>query len=542
MRLVLVTIASSAMACGGSVGTVSSASLPGAPSPLHVRLLAFNDFHGNLRPPTGRVHGVAGSVGGAAYFAAHVKRLRAGHPNNALVAAGDLIGASPLTSALFHDEPTIDAMNVIGLDAMSIGNHELDEGVSELVRMKRGGCHPVDGCVLTPAYAGARFEVLGANMLDAKTGERVLPPYVVRKFEGISVGFIGMTLEDTPGVVLPASVVGLKFVDEVKTTASLVADLRRQGVESIVVLLHQGGTVRGGGLEDCNDLHGPIVKIAEALDPAVDVIVSGHTHALYNCRVGSRPVTSALSFGRVITTIDLTIDRTTRDVVRTEAHNHAVTHDVTPDADVQAIIDRAVTLAAPREDRVVGHITENIRASTGKNGESPLGALVADAQLEATKKNGAVIALMNTGGLRADLVFAKSGREPSDGVLTYGELFSAQPFGNSLVTVTLTGAEILALLEEGARSGSPLQVSQGFSYRWSSKGTKRVLSARREAADITPDARLRVTVNSFLVETQRVLKRAPERVQGPGDLEAVEAYLRAHPLVSVPKPRLERVD
>ncbi len=540
------TLAAAAAGCAAKATEVAPPPAHAGPAttqrgPLSVRLLAFNDFHGHLKPPPGHVHGVTGDVGGAAYFAAHLKRLGAGSPNTLVVAAGDLVGGSPLTSALFHDEPTVLAMNAMGLDVTSMGNHELDEGMPELLRLARGGCHPKDGCGLGTTFPGARYAILGANVQEKATGTRPLPPFVVREVEGIPIAFIGMPLEDTPGVVLPASVEGLKFDDEVKTVASLVPTLKSRGVRTIVLLVHQGGTVKGGGLDDCRELHGPIVKIVERLDPEVDVVVSGHTHALYNCRVAGRPVTSALSFGRVITTLDLTIDRTTRDVTSVVAKNHAVTHDVAPDAEVQAIVDRAAALAAPKENRVVGRIKKTIRAATGASGESPLGDLVADAQLAATKKNGAVLALMNTGGLRNDLVFERTPPETEDGQITYGEAFAAQPFGNTLVTLTLSGKELVSLLESEGHAGSPIQVSEGVSYRYRTKGPKLVTSLKVGGREVAPDDRLRVTVNSFMAETMPILKRAPERVGGGMDIDALESYFASRPVVEpAAVPRIER--
>ncbi len=503
-----------------------------------VKILAFNDFHGNLLPPSGKVPGVTGPVGGAAYLAAHLRRLGAGRPNTVIVAAGDLIGGSPLTSSLFHDEPTIEVMNAIGLDVLGVGNHEFDEGIGELVRMKKGGCHPQDGCNVAPTFSGARFEILGANVFDAKTGARVLPPYVVRELEGIPVGFIGLTLEGTPRVVVPSGVAGLSFRDEAKTIASLVDELRGKGVEAIVVVVHEGGLVRGGGLDDCNSFHGPMAKLAERIHPAVDVIVSGHTHALYNCRIQGRPVTSALSFGRVVTEIDMTLDRKTRDVVRAEAKNRAVTHDVEPDPAVQAIVDRAATLAAPREKRVIGRIAQTLRADAGASGESPLASVIADAQLEATRTIGADIAILNLGGVRADLVFARSEGESEDGIVTYGEAFIAQPFANVLVTFTLTGGELSTLIESELHGSSVPQVSSGTTYRWSASRRK-LLSLSIAGKPIAPDTKVRLTTNNFVADTSPVLKKVEDRTVGPVDLDALEAYFAKSRVVEAPKaPRI----
>jgi 5'-nucleotidase len=506
-----------------------------------VRVLAFNDFHGNLRPPTGGIHGVAGPVGGAAYFSAHLRNLGAGRANTVVVAAGDLVGASPLASALFHDEPTVEVMNAMGLDVTSLGNHELDEGIAELLRLKRGGCHPKDGCRFEDNFGGARYDILGANVLEKASGHAPLPPYTIRTFEGISIAFVGMTLEDTPSVVVPSGIEGLKFADETRTASALVPDLKRRGVEAIVLLVHQGGLVKGGGLDDCNELHGPIVKIAEQLDPAIDAIVSGHTHALYNCRVAGRPVTSALSFGRVITALDLTIDRSTHDVIEAEAHNHAVSHNLAPDPNIERIVERAVTLAAPLENRVIGRIAKTIRADAGPSGESPLGSVIADAQLEATRKEGATIAVLNHGGIRSDLVYPRSGVEAEDGLVTYGEAFTAQPFGNLLVTLTLTGAELIAFFEGEMHGTAVVQVSAGTTLRWTTKGPKRVVAVKINGTAVAEGDRVRITVNNFLADTNTVLKRARDRVVGGTDLEALEAYFKAHAVVDAPKvPRIER--
>jgi 5'-nucleotidase len=534
-----------ATACGGSpearppTGTTAqSAPRTGTGEPIHVRLLAFNDFHGNLNPPSGKVPKISGEVGGAAYFAAHLKRLGAGKPNVIVVAAGDLVGASPLSSALFHDEPTVEVMNEIGLSVTSLGNHELDEGIDEVLRLKKGGCHPKDGCKFSGTFAGQKYDVLGANVSSEKAKSAPLPAYVIREVAGVPIAFVGMPLEGTPHAVIPEGVAGLTFADEVKTANALVPELRGRGVEAMVLLIHQGGEVSSPALDDCNDFHGSIVGIVEKLDPAYDVVVSGHTHALYNCRVAGRPVTSALSFGRVVTSIDLTIDPKTRDVVKSEAHNHAVTHDIAPDVAVQSIVTRASAAAAPIENRVIGRITETLYAGARGGAESPLGSVIADAHLEATKKNGAQVALVNGSGVRTDLVYSKSGVEPEDGIITYGEAFAAQPFGNSLVTMTISGKDLVLVLEREMKEGSGMLVSEGLSVRIANDGgKKRVAEVKLGGAVVDPKASIRVTTNSFLASRDPSLKDGTNRTAGPNDLEALETYFAAHPRVSPPKTK-----
>jgi len=507
-----------------------------SPAPkVQVRLLAFNDFHGNLKPPTGRVPDVKGEVGGAAWFAAHMRKLGAGKPDTIVVAAGDLIGASPLTSGLFHDEPTIDVMNALGLAVTTIGNHELDEGLDELLRMKRGGCHPKDGCKYQASFGGAKFDYLGANM--TVNGAAPLPAYVVREVAGIPIAFVGMPLEGTPHSVAPKAVAGITFGDEVKTANALVPEIRAKGIETIVLLIHQGGEVASPTLDGCRDFKGPIVGIVEKLDPAFDVVVSGHTHQLYNCRVAGKPVTSASSFGRVVTAIDLVIDPKTKDVVSAEAHNHAVTHDLPPDPEIAAIVDRASAVSGPLENRVVGRITESLTAS-GKGGAfGALGYVIADAELEATKKLGARIALVNRSGIRSDILFAKSGDEKEDGLVTFGEAFASQPFGNGLVTLTIKGKDLTALLERTGREGSPLLVSEGVFVKIGPD--KKVAELKIGGKAVSPKEKVRLTTNSFLAERDETLREGTDRVDGPSDIDALEAYFaKKSPIAPPKKPRI----
>ena len=289
----------------------ASPGIPAESDTVHLRILAISDFHGQLEPPgaAGRIGGV--EVGGAAYLASHIATLRAGAPHSIVVSAGDLINASPFTSALFHDEPTIEAMDAIGLDLNGVGNHEFDEGVDELVRMQRGGCHPVDGCQFGETFAGAGFTFLAANVVREDSQETLLPSYAVRVFDGVPVAFIGVTLANTGSMVSPSGVRGWRFRDEAQTANQLARALRDQGVEAIVLLIHEGGHA-GGGVDECPALSGPIAAIARKLEPGIDVVISGHTHQAYNCLVDGRVLTAAGSHGRVVTQIDLTLDRASR--------------------------------------------------------------------------------------------------------------------------------------------------------------------------------------------------------------------------------------
>jgi len=532
-----------------STAVVSAGAKPSGT--VNVQILAVNDFHGNLEPPAGS-SGRIGTVnaGGAEYLATHINNLRAMNPNTVVVSAGDMIGASPLLSALFHDEPSIEAFNHIGLDFNAVGNHEFDEGIYELIRMQEGGCHPVDGCLDGDGFDGASFRYLAANVTWMKNDKTIFPAYKTRSFEGVHVAFIGMTLEGTPSIVTPSGISMLNFHDEADTVNALIPELKQKGVETIVVLIHEGG-FPSGGYNACPGISGPIVDIVNRLDPAVDVVISGHTHAAYNCVINNMLVTSAASFGRIVTDVDLTIDRSTGDVVSMAANNNIVTRDVLKDNFITALIAKYNTIAAPLANRVIGSITANITRTNNAAGESALGDVIADAQLAATADpafGGAVVAFMNPGGIRADFNYAQSGSE-GDGNVTYGEAFTVQPFGNSLVTMTLTGTQIDTLLETQWVVNRVLQVSNGFTYEWSLSapvGSKvDIASIMINGATIDPGGNYRVTVNSFLADGGdgfAVLVQGTDRLGGDVDLDALEKYFVANsPVAPGPQNRIVQI-
>lgn len=524
---------------------------------VDVQLLAFNDYHGHLEANTpGQAGGVA--AGGAEYLSAKLSELREGKKNTLTVAAGDLIGGTPFLSGLFHDEPSVESLNAMGLDVSSVGNHEFDEGVPELLRMQNGGCHPVDGCYFEDEpYPGADFPWLAANVVHEDTGDTVLPPYWIQRFQGVKIGFIGMTLEGTPQLVAQSGIQGWNFEDEAETANALVPELEAQGVDAIVVLLHEGGIQDGGGIDTCVGISGPIVEIHDNLDPAIDVLITGHTHQPYNCVLEDpagqdRRVTSAFSFGRVVSEINLTIDRRTNDVRRdlVTATNHVVEQAaLTPDPVQTEILEKWGELADLVGNQPVGQITDDIlRAFVGttedRGSESDLGNLIADAQLWATEVNGAQVAFMNPGGLRADLLFASSPANEGDGVVTYGEAFNVQPFGNLLTTIPMSGAQIVDVLEEQcqpAGSSRPflhLGVSEGFTYTLS----RTIVGGNCTAVSVTdvqlngvaldPTATYLVTVNNFLVDggdNFGTFADVPvgDRVGAGIDLDAFVAYIGA---------------
>jgi 5'-nucleotidase len=539
MALLLVMVGTAS----GGAGAAPSSRL------VDVQLLAINDFHGNLDPPAGS-SGRIGSIdaGGVEYLATHIAQLEATNPNTLVVSAGDLIGASPLLSALFHDEPTIEAMNLLGLDFNAVGNHEFDEGAAELLRMQNGGCHPTDGCLDGDGFAGADFQFLAANVVRKDNGKTLFPAYKIRSFGGAKLGIIGVVLEGTPTIVTPSGVAGLEFKDEAETVNALIPQLKAKGVNAIAVLIHEGG-VQSGTFNECVGISGAIVDIVNRFDPAVDAVISGHTHQAYNCQLNNMLVTSASSFGRLVTDVKLTIDRATGEVTRMAANNLIVTRDVATDAGQTSLLAKYRAFAAPIANRVIGSITADITRTTNPAGESALGDVIADAQLAATASAGAQAAFMNPGGIRADLTYAGSAAGEGNGNVTYGEAFTVQPFGNSLVTMTLTGAQIDQLLEQQfdnptAGQTRILQVSNGVTYTWSASAPtgSKVDQILTNGTPIDPNATYRITVNSFLAEggdNFTVLTQGTNRLGGAIDLDALVDYFAANsPVPPGPQNRI----
>ena len=529
--------------CAVVAAWLAACAAPPAPpaGPLSVKLIAINDFHGNLKPPQGGIRVpdparpgqfLVVPAGGAEYLATAIAAAKAKNPHHAVVAAGDLIGATPLLSALFRDEPTIESMNAMGLEISAVGNHEFDKGAAELLRLQRGGCHPSEGCQGPSPFKGAKFMYLAASTIVRATGETLMPAYTVKRFEGVPVAFIGLTLEGTPRIVTPEGVRGLKFRDEAETVNELVPRLQSEGVQAIVLLVHEGG-IPTGGHDECPGISGPIVKIVERLHPAVDVVVSGHTHRAYNCRIAGRLVTSADSYGRMLSEIDLTIDRRSGDVVGARADNVIVrTQGFARDPVQTALIAAYEAAARPLAERVVGRLGGPLTRETNPAGENTVGQVVADSQLAATRAVGAQLALMNPGGLRADLLPA------ADGTVRYENLFAVQPFGNNLVTLTLSGEQLRLAIESqlrGSRPRVPL-VSRGFGFTWDAARPdgRRVVpgSMTLDGRVVQPGDRVRVTVNSFMAsggDGYNALDQGAERQTGVMDVDAFEAYVKAHP-------------
>ena len=553
MRKILV-LASAALTLACPLTFIQSARADNAP--VDLRILAINDFHGNLKPPpvgiriadpNDNTKKVTVPAGGAETMASLVKQLRDGHKNTIFVAAGDLIGASPFLSAMFHDEPTIESLSMMNLAISSVGNHEFDEGKDELLRMQNGGCHPVEKCYRPEhPFEGAKFHYLAASTVDTSTGKTVFPPYEVREFEGIPVAFIGLTLRGTAGIISPAASNGLEFRDEADTVNALVPELKARGVEAIVVLIHEGGYPTGD-YNECPGISGAIVDIVKKFDRAVDVVISGHTHQAYVCEIDGRLVTSGDKYGTLVTAIDLKLDPQSRDVIKAKADNKIVRIGALPrDPEQTALIAEYEKLAAPIADRRAGTVAETLSRVPNAAGESALGDVIADAQLAATRdeaNGGAVIAFTNPGGIRTDI------DKHDDGAVSYAEIFASQPFRNQLVTLTLTGAQIKAMLEQQWRDPTRprmLPASKGFAYSWDATKPEgeRVAggSMKLNSVGIDPAAPYRVTVNNYLAlggDGFTVLKQGVKPQFGVYDDEALFAYFQKNtPIAPPPADRI----
>jgi len=508
-----------ALALAGCAAQVAPPAPPISQAPVVVQILAFNDFHGNLQTPPpveiteadGTKHKIV--TGGVAHLAAALQGLRAGHPNTVTVSAGDTIGASPLISANYLDEPTIDAMNMLGLEFNSVGNHEFDRGADELKRMQAGGCAKYTRrvpCAVEP-FGGAKFRYLAANVVQAD-GSTIFPATGLKRFQTpagpITIGFIGMTLKGTQNLVTPSGVKGLTFKDEAETANALVPQLKAQGADAIVLLIHQGGkTSKFTTGNTCDGLYGEILPILGKLDPVITTVVSGHTHWAYVCRgtpqVGAgRLLTSAGKYGYFVTDLMLEFDPATHRLLSQDARNIVVGNgEHGEDGAEKDLVDRYATAVTPIANRIIGRLTAPAPNSVDDS-ESPAADLIADSMLAATRApemGGAQLALVNATGVRVSL--------PA-GDIKYADAFQMMPFGNNLVVMTLTGAQLKQAIEQqyaqpiraGLTRPAALATSEGFTYRvdLSKPAGSRVVDMRLNGKPVDPAAKYRVVVNNYL--------------------------------------------
>jgi len=544
---------------------------------INISILAFNDLHGHLEPPglsvRERIDGKLTEVpaGGAAYLAAAIQHYKKLNPLHAVVSAGDMIGATPLTSALFLDEPTIEAVNAMGIDFNAVGNHEFDKGTPELMRMRRGGCEKLtrlEPCQVNRQFPGANFEFLAANV-KKQDDQSLFPAYGIKAFKQgnqvVKVGFVGMTLKGTPNMVTPEGIQGLRFEDEAATANALVPFLKAQGISALVLVIHEGGVIQGDPNDaSCPGLSGDIVPILNKLDTSFDVVVSGHTHRAYACdykRINpSKPflLTSAGQYGTFLTHIQLSIDPVSKKVHHKTAHNVLVQSETFVNAsglqvqtsaslpffgkqmDVEKIVNEYRMASQVQVMKVVSHMSTSITRNSSPSGESALGNLIADAQWSSTAsadRGRSDFALMNPGGVRADILI-----QPGGGTVNFGQLFKVQPFGNTMVVKRMTGQQVKDLLEhQFANLDRPkvLFPSENLQYEVDLRQAKgqRVVNIQIAHKPLELTHAYHVTMNSFLAsggDGFSQFKQAPTVSGGELDVDALSEYLRQHPGIKPP--------
>jgi len=560
-------------ACASTTISPTTRTAQSAAAPVTVKIIGINDFHGHLEPPRQSVDATtpAGEkvrvpVGGAAWLASAIDRYRAKNPNTLVVGAGDLIGGTPIVSSYFLDEPAIGVMNRIGLDFNAVGNHEFDRGRQELLRMQYGGCEKFtirQPCQVEKVFEGAKFKLLAANVIT-ESGKPLFPASAIRRMgsgkSAVTIGLIGLTLKDTPSLASPSGLVGLDFRDEAETINALIPDLRKQGAQAIVVLIHQGlYTDVGANDKSCGGVSGDLLKTLAKLDPQVDLVVSGHTHRAYLCDYGkidpTRPflVTSAGLWGEYFTDINLTIDPASGKVIGKTADNIMVQSEAytspvaavpqrpefetfTPRADIATYVARYADAVRVEKERPIGKVS----ASTAKPGaatdESALGNLIADGQWAASRAAGSQFALMNNTGIRNDLLATP------DGTVTFGAIFAVQPFANELKTMTLNGTQLKAVLEQQFDGNSFNQAfspsgNVAYAYDLSRPLGRRVFDILIDGKPLDPAADYRFTVNSFLAsggDSFTVFRDGRDVVTSGQDLDAFEAWMKAVPVRELP--------
>ncbi|MGG3466072.1 bifunctional metallophosphatase/5'-nucleotidase [Neobacillus pocheonensis] len=478
---------------------------------IQVQLLGINDLHGQLditRKFNGRY------IGRVEYLAAYLKQRKAENKNTLLVHAGDMVGGSAPVSSLLEEEPTIEVLNKIGFNLGTLGNHEFDRGVKEMMRLIHGGNNPKTG-----TFEGAQFPYVCANVIDEKTGKLILPPYEIKKFHGIPIGFIGVVLSDTPKIETASVLAGVKFTDEVKAINKAVANLKKQGVKAIVVLAHNGGSqsaLTGAA-------NGEIIDIAKKIDDEVDVLFGGHTHTYLNTEVDRKLIVEAYSYGTAFSDVHLELDPATKDIVAKKAEIVNVYQDaIKPDPEIKELMKKYEAKVAPIVNKLVGKAVNDITSTKNKDGESAIGNLIADSERIAMNSD---LAFMNPGGIRGDILA---------GEVTWGELFTIQPFKENLIKLNLTGDQIRRLLNQQWQPQGTVRMLQisGLKYTWD--GTKGVGSKvidiyRADGTPIDPKAKYTVTVPEYLAnggDDFSVFREGTDKVVGPVDIDVFENFVK----------------
>jgi 5'-nucleotidase len=552
-------------AIASSLVLAGCASAPPAPrGPVEINLVALNDFHGNLEPskysyaPAGSDKKQTIQAGGIDVLKGALDSFRKEDKDLLFVAAGDLVGASPAMSSMFADEPSIEAMNRMGLVASSLGNHEFDQGSKELLRQQNGGCdspRPGKACQLSKDFRGAGFTYLAANVVDQQTGKNLVPGWRVVDVKGVKIGLVGAVLKDTPSVAVASAVKGLSFLDEAEAINKVLPAMRAAGAQVFVVLIHEGGhTGEAFDKTYCDGLEGPIVGIVKKLDPAIRLVITGHSHKGYLCKVDGRTVTQADAAGHLLSRIKMTVDAGSGRVDDIQVRNVVMAPGAfTPDAQMTAYLQDVRSRSTAELAKPVARIAApSVLRKDSEAGESPLGGVIADAVAAAMREHGVQIGFMNPGGIRKDL------ETGAGGVVSFGQAQAVLPFGNTLVMLDLTGAQLRSMLEQQwdrpAKDQYILQVSSSLSYAWDSTrpvGQRLVPgSLKVDGKPVEEGRTYRIVANNFLADGgdnfPALAKGVNRKDTGMRDLDALIAYLKQHPEIggaslAAPQPRITKV-
>ncbi|MEC5425420.1 5'-nucleotidase C-terminal domain-containing protein [Virgibacillus sp. C22-A2] len=501
---------------------------------LEIQLLSMNDLHGkidqeySLDPDNDGVNDMYGRMD---YTTAALKERKQENPNTLLVHSGDMIGGSSPVSGLLQDEPTVEIMNEIGFDVGTVGNHEFDEGLDELLRMIDGGDHP-EG-LGTDGYEGMDFPVLCANCVYENTDETFLPPYHIEEVDGVEIGFIGVNTQETVNMVMPSSLEGIAFTDEAEAVNESVNELTSQGIEAIIVLAHIPADQSGDGAT------GGAADLARETDDAVDVIIAAHNHQVVDGVVDNKLIVQSSEYGKAFADIDLVIDRTTGDIVQKEAEVVFVKQsNYSPDENVSAILDNYANRIAPIINEVIGYNAYDLTGSYTGDGDHGLGNLIADGM---NWKMGSDFAMMNGGGIRDHLLA---------GEVTWGDLYNIQPFGNTIMTVEVTGADLYSIINEqiSPMYGPDYSVS-GLHYTWNSELSEVVDITLPDGTPIDMHKVYTLTVNNYMGTSEGPIKDLGKNpIMGPADIDATVDFVESlnssedNPLEYGPEGRITETD
>jgi 5'-nucleotidase len=470
-------------------------------SEVEIQLLGINDFHGQINT-TKTVDGV--EMGRADYLATNMYERASENKNTLMVHAGDVVGASAPVSALFNDEPTIEILNEIGFDVGTVGNHEFDDGADECERL---------------VNEVADFPYTVSNVVYEGTNKTIFPSYYVKRVSGVKIGFVGVVIKDTENIVMPEAIEDIEFLDEIDSVNKSVKKLKRKGVETIVVLAH----VPGEQNSETNEISGQIADLATGIDDSVDVIFGGHDHSGINGEVDNKLIVETYSAGKAFSDVDLVINKRTGDVIEKEAEIvNNVQEGVEPDPTIKSIIEKYELEVEPVVSQVIGVAAKDITKEQNESGESALGNLIADAQKVNMDTD---FSFLNPGGIRADL---------DAGEITWGELFTIQPFSNYLVKMTMTGSQIRELLNQQWQKSTTrmLQIS-GLSYTWDStkEAGEKVINIYDESGnELGEDTEYTITTNSFLAsggDGFSIFATISEQIYGPVDIDALVEYIES---------------